>query len=265
MVSAIVVAAAADVSEWYCIAVTAAMRDCYCCCLCCCYCCNTSDCYWDCCCCCCCCSTQNRFFSNFVDLFSWKMFQRKMFFWRSLERQESHSAPFRRVRGSVRTVGRLFFTHTLSIKPRVAAQAPVVGCRVLRLLDFFLTRKTQHLSPSHRRVELLKQLVKDFNGKSKLLLLCSLYVILRNCDLNEHAISFKFSERCWERESKLIRERCVCESVCPGVLGENELEKVERLSSVHVIPNKSCPDEVSHRSRRESSRKSIWHFIKNQF
>ena len=89
-----------------------------------------------------------------------------------------------------------FFTHTLSIRPRVAAQAPVVGCRVLRLLDFFLTRKTQHLSPSHRRVDVLKQLVKDFNGKSKLLLLCSLYVILRNCELHEHAISFKFSERC---------------------------------------------------------------------
>lgn len=50
----------------------------------------------------------------------------------------------------------------------------------------------------------------------------------------------------------MIRERCACESVCLGVLGENELEKVERLSCVHVIPNKSCPDEVSHRSRRES-------------
>ena len=114
LVSAIVVAAAVDV--------TAAMKDCYCCCLCCCYCCNTSDCCWDCCCCCCCCcSTQNRFYSNFVDLFSLKMFQRKMFFWRSLERQESHSAPFRRVRGSVRTVGRLFYSHIVNQAPSGSA------------------------------------------------------------------------------------------------------------------------------------------------
>ena len=89
-----------------------------------------------------------------------------------------------------------FYAHIVNQAPSGSASPSCSLSRFALARFFFLTRKTQHLSPSHRRVDVLKQLVKDFNAKSKLLLLCSLYVILRNCDLNEHAISFKFSERC---------------------------------------------------------------------